>query len=248
MQGHQTLPPERTGARLLCRGGPHGLVLKQHEPRFPTEAAITRLPLLTGCLGQEIVSLHWTECREGHLHRHLCDSRTGPRMIRLLSSARRILNGLPRDPPWMFASTRTKGHISSSTVGKLWTSIRAEAGLSDVHLHDLRHTYASHAVKQSTSLPVVSRLLGLARPTMTTRCTRGRPGSARRIGRTTFPEMQSQSLGKTQQVASLRLGRVCVQLCCNSATPVDLAPYIPLTEMRYGANKLLPAPVVQAIP
>ncbi len=77
---------------------------------------------------------------------------------------------------------------------------------------------------------------------------RPRPGTAWRVSRTTFPEMQSQSLGKTQQVASPRLGRVCVQLCCNSATPVDLAPYIPLTEMWYGANKFLPAPVVQAIP
>ncbi len=240
MQGHQTLPPARTGALLLCRGGPHGLVLKQHEPRFPTEAAIIRLPLLTGCRGQEIVPLHWTECREGHLRRHVSDSRTGPRMVRLLSSARRILDGLPRGPPWVFASARTKGHISSSTVGKLWTSIRAEAGLLDVHLHDLRHTYASHTVKQSTFLPVVSRLLGLARPTMTmrynavhTRATGKRPANRPH-------NLSRNAIARSGKDAGQEHHFVWIMavhnFCCNSATPVDLAPYIPLTGAGYRAN------------
>ncbi len=144
-----------------------GLVLKQHEPRSPTETAIVRLPLLTGCRGQEIVSLRWTEHREGQLHLHLSDSKTGSRMVWLSSPARRISGGLPRDSPRVFASTRTRGHISSSTVGKLWTSIRVEAGLSDVRLRDLHQTFASHAVTQGTPLPIVSHLLGHTRPTMT---------------------------------------------------------------------------------
>ncbi len=146
-----------------------GLVLKQHEPRFPTEAAIIRLLLLTGCRGQEIVSLRWTEYRDGHLH--LTDSKTGPRMVWLSSPTRWILDGLPRVSPWVFASTRTRGHISSSSVGKFWTSIRAEAGLSDVHLHDLRHTYASLAVIQGENVLTVGRLLGHNDPATTLKYT-----------------------------------------------------------------------------
>ena len=51
----------------------------------------------------------------------------------------------------------------------LWRSVRVEAGIEDVRLHDLRHTFASHAVLQGIPLPVVSRLLGHKRPSMTLR-------------------------------------------------------------------------------
>ena len=38
-----------------------------------------------------------------------------------------------------------------------------------MRLHDLRHTFASHAVLQGIPLPVVSRLLGHKQPSMTLR-------------------------------------------------------------------------------
>ncbi len=43
------------------------------------------------------------------------------------------------------------------------------AGTEDIRIHDLRHTFASHAVLQGVPLPVVSRLLGHKRPSMTLR-------------------------------------------------------------------------------
>ncbi len=47
--------------------------------------------------------------------------------------------------------------------------MRRQAGIEDVRLHDLRHTFASHAVLRGIPLPVVSRMLGHKRPTMTLR-------------------------------------------------------------------------------
>ena len=47
--------------------------------------------------------------------------------------------------------------------------MRKEAGIEDVRIHDLRHTFASHAVLHGIPLPVVSRLLGHKRPSMTLR-------------------------------------------------------------------------------
>ena len=41
--------------------------------------------------------------------------------------------------------------------------------MTDVQLHDFRHTFASHAALQGIPLPVVSRLLGHKRPSMTLR-------------------------------------------------------------------------------
>ncbi len=146
-----------------------GLVLQRHELRSPTHVAIIRLLLLTGCRKQEVVSLRWTEYREGHLH--LTDSKTGPRMVWLSSPARTILDGLPRHSPWMFPSTRTKAYVTSSAAGKCWAFIRAEAGLPDVRLHDLRHTYASLAVMQGENILTVGRLLGHNDPATTLKYT-----------------------------------------------------------------------------
>ena len=135
-----------------------GVVLKQHEEAFPMHVAIIRLLLLTGCRKQEIVTLQWKEYRERHIH--LSDSKTGPRMVWLSSPARRILEGFPRIAPWIFPSPRTGNSISKGTVDNFWLRIRSDAGLRDVRLHDLRHTYASFAVMQGENVPTVGRLLG----------------------------------------------------------------------------------------
>ena len=146
-----------------------GRTLQDHEARCPKHVAIIRLLLLTGCRRQEIVSLRWMEYREGHLH--LTDSKTGSRMVWLSSPARAILNRLPRQSPWVFPSSRTESHIIGGAVIRFWDSIRAEAGLEDVRLHDLRHTYASLAVMQGENVLTVGRLLGHNDPTTTLKYT-----------------------------------------------------------------------------
>jgi integrase len=50
-----------------------------------------------------------------------------------------------------------------------WARIRAAAGLSDVRLHDLRHTFASVLVNSGRSLYDVQLLLGHKSPQTTTR-------------------------------------------------------------------------------
>ena len=144
-----------------------GEVLARHEADHPQAVAIIRLLLLTGCRTGEIVTLKWTFYREGKLF--LPDSKTGPRTIWLSSAARAILGGLPRSAVWVFPSPRTDSCLTAAVVYPVWYRVRAEADLCDVRLHDLRHTFASHAVLQGVPLPVVSRLLGHKRPSMTLR-------------------------------------------------------------------------------
>ena len=38
--------------------------------------------------------------------------------------------------------------------------MRSEAGLSDVRIHDLRHTFASLALAKGASLPLIGKALG----------------------------------------------------------------------------------------
>jgi integrase len=50
-----------------------------------------------------------------------------------------------------------------------WRVLRAAAGIEDCRYHDLRHSFASFAVAEGLSLPVIGRLLGHAKTSTTER-------------------------------------------------------------------------------
>lgn len=138
-----------------------------HRPSQRQQIDIIRLLLLTGCRKSEIVHLRKVEVSGDCLH--LADSKTGPRTVFLNEEARAIIERrMPSNSAFLFPSPRDPGRPLHGELA-LWYTIRREAGIEDVRIHDLRHTYASHAVMQGTPLPIVSRLLGHSRPTMTMR-------------------------------------------------------------------------------
>ena len=147
-----------------------GEVLARHEVDRPQTTAIIRLLLLTGCRKGEIVTLKWRFYREGNLF--LPDSKNGPRTVWLSSAARTILDGLPpRKSVWIFPSTRTNRSMTTVAVDRLWYRTRAEAGLHDVRIHDLRHSYASMALAQGETVLTIGRLLGHRDPETTLKYT-----------------------------------------------------------------------------
>ena len=54
-------------------------------------------------------------------------------------------------------------------IKKAWKTISTKAGLTDVRLHDLRHTHASHLVSSGLSLSIVGKLLGHTQASTTQR-------------------------------------------------------------------------------
>ena len=50
--------------------------------------------------------------------------------------------------------------VTPSRLSKWWVAARAELGLGDVHLHDLRHAAASLALNAGVPLAAVGSLLG----------------------------------------------------------------------------------------
>ena len=122
------------------------------------QADIVRLLLLTGCRKNEIVRLQWREVDGAVLD--LADGKTGPRKVFLSAEARAVVERQPRTgSPYVFPSASDPARPADGCV-RLWYEARKRAGLEDVRLHDLRHTFASHAVMQGVPLPVVARLLG----------------------------------------------------------------------------------------
>ena len=70
------------------------------------------------------------------------------------------MNALPRLPgsPFVFPATSGNGHFVG--LRKIWENIRKRAGLNDVRIHDLRHSFASIAVAGGDSLYLVGKALG----------------------------------------------------------------------------------------
>jgi len=121
-------------------------------------AAAFRMLILTGCRLSEIQYLKWDYVTATHLE--LPDTKTGKRSIPLPAAARSVLNELPRDPKnqFVFQGILEGGPVTD--LRKPWRRIRTKAGLEDVRIHDLRHTYASKAIAGGMSLPMVGQLLG----------------------------------------------------------------------------------------
>ena len=143
--------------------------LSAHAERWPQQVAVIRLLLLTGCRKSEILTLRWSDYREGHLF--LRDSKTGPRTVWLSQPARKVLDGIQRTGRWVFPASCKSKPRNTSWLHLCWTRTRAEAGLRDVRLHDLRHTYASLALRQGETVLAIARLLGHRSPATTLKYT-----------------------------------------------------------------------------
>ena len=139
--------------------------LSAHEGRHPEQVAIVRLLLLTGCRKGEILTLRRSDYREGHLF--LRDSKTGPRTVWLSEPARRVLDRLERNGRWVFPARRAGGPATNVWLDHFWRRLRAEADLRDVRLHDLRHRFASIALREGETVLAIGRLLGHASPETT---------------------------------------------------------------------------------
>ena len=122
--------------------------------------AAIRLLMLTGCRLSEIQKLRWEHIDLDAGELKLPDTKTGGRAVPLAPSAVRLLTSLPRDDdnPWVIAGRKPCSHLTD--LQHPWRRIRERAGLDDVRIHDLRHSFASRALALGEGLPMIGKLLG----------------------------------------------------------------------------------------
>ncbi|MCZ8195753.1 MAG: tyrosine-type recombinase/integrase [Hyphomonadaceae bacterium] len=124
---------------------------------------IIRLLILTGARRGEIQGLQWREVDLARRSIVLPDARskTGARRIPLSDAAIEVLEGIKRNGDYVFPANRANA-ASGHTVGlpRAWRAIREEAGLEDLRIHDLRHSFASFAAEAGASLQLIGKALG----------------------------------------------------------------------------------------
>ena len=96
----------------------------------------------------EILSLKWEFIDWKNKLIALPDSKVDRKFYPLNEQTLNLLKRLPRidNSPYIFPSMKSGSYFVG--LQKIWERIREHAGLSDVRLNDLRHSFASLAVSR----------------------------------------------------------------------------------------------------
>jgi integrase len=127
-----------------------------------TQSAIdaVRLLMLTGCRLGEIMTLKWDDVDLKARELRLPDSKTGAKIVHFGKTAADVLKGIKKLEENPYVITGKKEGSRLTDLQHPWRRIRAKAGLDDVRIHDLRHSYASGALALGEGLPMIGKLLG----------------------------------------------------------------------------------------
>ena len=101
---------------------------------------------------------------------NLPDSKTGKKSIPLGPAAVELLAAAPRFEGGVYVIPgRRRPDARFVGIQRPWARIRSRAGLGDVRIHDLRHSYAACGVAANLGLPVLGAILGHRHPATTAR-------------------------------------------------------------------------------
>jgi integrase len=182
-----SLPPESEGrVRYLTEEEEVRFLAHCPELYWPVFAFL----LNTGARVGEAIALDWEDLDLGACTVRLRSKKGRVRRVKTrdvplnevallaLAEMRRIFRG------------KTTGPVFRNSMGYRWAGVRSfelklatvcrEAGITDLVVHDLRHTFASRLVQKGVALQVVSELLGHASVTQTMRYAHLAPGEGRK--------------------------------------------------------------------
>ena len=155
------LAPTQHRQRFLSKEELRALLLALRDDENQVAAQAILLLLLTGARRNEVTHAKWEYINWQSNTLWVPLSKSGKeRFISLNKQAIALLRSVQRTPgnAYIFPSPIT-GEPSPS-LHYPWIRIRDRAGLKDMRVHDLRHSFASFLVNEGVSLYVVQNLLG----------------------------------------------------------------------------------------
>lgn len=166
--------------------------------------ACIRLLLLTGARLSEILTLQWGWLDLEAGTARLPDSKTGAKTLYLPAPALEVLAALPREAANPHVLPGERAGAPFVGIQKPWQRVRQAAGLPDVHLHDLRHSFASVGVAAGDSLFIVGKLLGHKQASTTERYAHLAPDPALAAANRTGERIAAMLGGGVAEVVKLR--------------------------------------------
>lgn len=145
-------------------------------------AHVVELLLLTGARRSEVLRMRWEQLdlangiwtkpasatKQARLHRIPLSPPARQALVKIKQAAEEKAARYRRDPSsWVFPARYGGGPLTD--VKHVWAAICRAAGITDLHLHDLRHAYATFLASAGLSLPIIGRLLGHSQPGTTNR-------------------------------------------------------------------------------
>jgi integrase len=166
--------PENRRARYLSQAEIVALGKALTAEANQVGANAVRMLMLTGARRGEVINARWGQFdleagvwtkRSAHTKQHR------EHRVPLSAPALRLLAEMKRNAPkgvaWVFPGRGPEKPFHG--IQKVWDRLRGAAGLDDVRIHDLRHTYASILASSGVSLQMVGALLGHTHPGTTAR-------------------------------------------------------------------------------
>ncbi len=122
---------------------------------------IVAMLILTGARKREVLDAKWEDFDLVHQSWRIPMTKSGkPRHVPMSNGVLVLLNTIPHydNCPFVFPNPKTRKPFV--TVFVAWNTARKQAGLAEVRMHDLRHSFASFLVNNGRSLYEVQKILG----------------------------------------------------------------------------------------
>ena len=204
---------ERFGERKLERFlsteelGRLGAALSQAEAeKSESKSVIACIQLLifTGARKGEILGLRWDQVDLENGILRLEQSKTGPKTIYLPAPAFEVLEKIERQPDNPYVIVGAKPGRPFTNITLPWYRIRKRAGLDDVRLHDLRHSFAAVGAAGGLRLHVIGGLLGHTQSATTLRYAHLAADPLRQASETIGGRIAAAMTGAKAEVVPLR--------------------------------------------
>lgn len=147
--------------RFLSQEETHRLFEAVKQSSNPMLQYIIPMLILTGARKREVLDAKWSDFDLIKRQWRIPTTKAGrPRYVPLSNGVITLLANVPHDErcPYVFANPKTRKPYES--IFNSWNTARQQAGMPEVRIHDLRHSFASFLVNAGRSLYEVQRILG----------------------------------------------------------------------------------------
>ena len=122
---------------------------------------IVPMLVLTGARKRELLDARWEDFDEARQVWRIPMTKTGKaRHVPLSDGVIQLLHTVPRFPDCPFVVPNPKTLRPYVSIFCAWNKSRTAAGLPEVRIHDLRHSFASFLINAGRSLYEVQKILG----------------------------------------------------------------------------------------